>query len=259
MHKLPPTREVLLQHSKRVAYQSGIWCTSEHNVQHAPYPEGRGWTMNGNRLFWVPVWNMLPVSSKACGFVVQPSSSGVFAPDLETDDEDSCPPTRCLPDRLETISQATKFTKDEIRYVYRAFKTECPSGIISEATFKSIYAKFFPLGDSSQYAHYVFTNLDKGHTGIITFRDFMFGMSVVMKGSLQERLRWAFSLYDINHDGFITRQELLDVISAIYSLLGDSRDRPKKSTLVHKLDLNNDGVITIDEFIHYCSKVSYAS
>nr|CAD7574371.1 unnamed protein product [Timema californicum] len=119
---------------------------------------------------------------------------------LETDDEDSCPPTRCLPDRLETISQATKFTKDEIRYVYRAFKTECPSGIISEATFKSIYAKFFPLGGkskhvtySSQYAHYVFTNLDKGHTGIITFRDFMFGMSVVMKGSLQERLRWAFS------------------------------------------------------------------
>nr|CAD7408182.1 unnamed protein product [Timema poppensis] len=175
--------------------------------------------------------------------------------DLDTDDEDSCPPTRCLPDRLETISRATKFTKDEIRYVYRAFKTECPSGIISEATFKSIYAKFFPLGDSSQYAHYVFTNLDKGHTGIITFRDFMFGMSVVMKGSLQERLRWAFSLYDINHDGFITRQELLDVISAIYSLLGDSRDRPKKSTLVHKLDLNNDGVITIDEFIHYCSRL----
>nr|CAD7433021.1 unnamed protein product [Timema monikensis] len=181
-------------------------------------------------------------------------SSAAFVPDLETDDEDSCPPTRCLPDRLETISQATKFTKDEIRYVYRAFKTECPSGIISEATFKSIYAKFFPLGDSSQYAHYVFTNLDKGHTGIITFRDFMFGMSVVMKGSLQERLRWAFSLYDINHDGLITRQELLDVISAIYSLLGDNRDRPKKSTLVHKLDLNNDGVITIDEFIHYCSR-----
>nr|CAD7414103.1 unnamed protein product [Timema cristinae] len=178
----------------------------------------------------------------------------ILIEDLETDDEDSCPPTRCLPDRLETISQATKFTKDEIRYVYRAFKTECPSGIISEATFKSIYAKFFPLGDSSQYAHYVFTNLDKGHTGIITFRDFMFGMSVVMKGSLQERLRWAFSLYDINHDGLITRQELLDVISAIYSLLGDSRDRPKKSTLVHKLDLNNDGVITIDEFIHYCSR-----
>nr|CAD7259366.1 unnamed protein product [Timema shepardi] len=182
----------------------------------------------------------------------------VAGADLETDDEDSCPPTRCLPDRLETISQATKFTKDEIRYVYRAFKTECPSGIISEATFKSIYAKFFPLGDSSQYAHYVFTNLDKGHTGIITFRDFMFGMSVVMKGSLQERLRWAFSLYDINHDGFITRQELLDVISAIYSLLGDSRDRPKKSTLVHKLDLNNDGVVTIDEFIHYCSRLANA-
>jgi len=47
--------------------------------------------------------------------------------------------------------------------------------------------------DSSQYAHYVFATLDRKQSGTITFRDFMLGLSVVMKGTLQERLRWAFS------------------------------------------------------------------
>lgn len=47
--------------------------------------------------------------------------------------------------------------------------------------------------DSSQYAHYVFAALDREQSGTITFRDFMLGLSIVMKGTLQERLRWAFS------------------------------------------------------------------
>ncbi|XP_063236627.1 Kv channel-interacting protein 4-like [Bacillus rossius redtenbacheri] len=180
--------------------------------------------------------------------------------ELDAEDEEVHAPARQMPDRLDAISRATKFSKDEIRYVYRAFKAECPSGVITEPTFKHIFAKFFPLGDSSQYAHYIFTTLDRSQTGTVTFRDLMAGLSMIMKGTLQERLCWAFSLYDVNRDGFITRQEMLEVISAIYSLLGDKRDRPRKSTLTHvnsifqKLDLNNDGVITIDEFIDYCSK-----
>jgi hypothetical protein len=31
-----------------------------------------------------------------------------------------------------------------------------------------------------------------------------------------------YSLYDVNHDGYITRAEMLAVTSAIYDLLGDS-------------------------------------
>ena len=35
MEALPPTQDALLQHSKRVAYQPGIWYTSEQ-IQNAP-------------------------------------------------------------------------------------------------------------------------------------------------------------------------------------------------------------------------------
>ena len=71
MERLPPTQDALLQHTKRVAYQAGIWCTSEHSEQRAPTPEGWGWTLNEENQSWVPVWNTLRLASKACSELVK--------------------------------------------------------------------------------------------------------------------------------------------------------------------------------------------
>ncbi|XP_049859843.1 Kv channel-interacting protein 1-like [Schistocerca gregaria] len=234
------------------------------DTQHpVPYQES-----NPDPFAWYAV--TLPLRSGGCtetpGQTVTCCGSdggrcALFVPDVDLDEEEGPPPERHRPDRLEAISRTTRFSRQEIRYIYRTFKQECPSGAINEATFKSIYAKFFPLGDSSQYAHYVFAALDRSHTGTVTFGDLMLGLSVVMKGTLHERLRWVFSLYDVNHDGCITRQEMLEVISAIYNLVGDAKDAshthrtPQQHVerIFKKLDLNHDGVITVDEFINYCS------
>jgi hypothetical protein len=50
---------------------------------------------------------------------------------------------------------------DEVRRLYRAFKQECPTGIVDEETFKEVYDKIFPLGESAHYAHLVFTSIDR--------------------------------------------------------------------------------------------------
>ena len=71
METLPPTQDALLQHSKRVAYQSGIWCTSEQNEQHTPTPQGWGWSLSEDGHSWMPVWNTLPTASKACSELVK--------------------------------------------------------------------------------------------------------------------------------------------------------------------------------------------
>merc|ERR1712038_1758109 len=65
-------------------------------------------------------------------------------------------PSRYKPNDLEQMAKDTRFTKEEVRYLYRAFKQECPNGIVDEETFKDVYEKIFPLGDASHYAHLVF-------------------------------------------------------------------------------------------------------
>lgn len=50
------------------------------------------------------------------------------------------------------------------------------------------------------------------------------GLSVLARGTFHEKLHWAFSLYDINGDGFITREEMYDIVSAIYDMMGKFAD-----------------------------------
>lgn len=40
----------------------------------------------------------------------------------------------------------------------------------------------------------------------LVLQDFVIGLSVLLRGSVTEKLRWAFNLYDINKDGYITKE-----------------------------------------------------
>ena len=119
--------------------------------------------------------------------------------------------SRYKPSDLEEISEQTKFTKSEVKFLYRAFKTECPNGIIDEDTFKEVYEKIFPLGDASKYAMIVFRAIDKEKTGGITFGDFMDFLSVITKGTDHQKILWSFQFFDVNQDGKITREEMIKV------------------------------------------------
>ena len=120
-------------------------------------------------------------------------------------------PTRYKPDTVEQMALETKFSKEEIKSLYRAFKQECPTGISDEETFKDVYQKIFPLGESAKYAHLVFNSIDKEQTGGITFGDFMDFLSVLTKGSEEEKILWSFQFYDVNRDGIISRDEMIKV------------------------------------------------
>ncbi|XP_030748772.1 Kv channel-interacting protein 1-like [Sitophilus oryzae] len=180
---------------------------------------------------------------------------------LDSELEDLETPPRYRPDSLESLCRATRFTQDEIKRIYRGFKAECPTGVVREDTFKMIYAQFFPQGaNTSQYAHYVFNTLDQDHSGLISFEDFVQNLSILSRGSLEEKLRWAFSLYDINGDGYITREEMTDIVSSVYDLMGKLAEpcidedtvKEKVDRIFQKMDKNQDGVVTLDEFLECC-------
>ncbi|XP_061691273.1 Kv channel-interacting protein 1-like isoform X1 [Syngnathoides biaculeatus] len=167
------------------------------------------------------------------------------------------------PEGLDQLQAQTKFTKRELQVLYRGFKNECPSGIVNEETFKQIYSQFFPHGDAGAYAHHLFNAFDTSQSGAIKFEDFVTALSVLLRGSVSEKLRWTFNLYDINRDGCIHKeQEMTDIVRAIYDMMGKYTS-PALKTDAHKqhvdaffqkMDKNRDGVVTIDEFIYSCQE-----
>ncbi|XP_067909494.1 A-type potassium channel modulatory protein KCNIP2 isoform X1 [Heterodontus francisci] len=173
------------------------------------------------------------------------------------------PSTVChRPEGLEQLQGQTKFSKKELQVLYRGFKTECPSGVVNEETFKQIYSQFFPQGDSSMYAHFLFNAFDTDHNGSVSFENFVTGLSVILRGTIDDKLSWAFNLYDLNKDGCITREEMLDIMKSIYDMMGKytyptvREESPQEhvETFFQKMDKNRDGVVTIEEFIETCQK-----
>ncbi|XP_064419043.1 Kv channel-interacting protein 2 isoform X2 [Latimeria chalumnae] len=166
------------------------------------------------------------------------------------------------PEGLAQLQEQTKFSKKELQVLYRGFKNECPCGIVNEETFKQIYSQFFPQGDSSMYAHFLFNAFDADNNGTVSFEDFVAGLSIILRGTITDRLNWAFNLYDLNKDGCITKEEMMDIMKSIYDMMGkytypamkEESAQEHVETFFQKMDRNQDGVVTIDEFIETCQK-----
>ncbi|XP_070991358.1 A-type potassium channel modulatory protein KCNIP1-like isoform X3 [Oncorhynchus clarkii lewisi] len=166
------------------------------------------------------------------------------------------------PEGLEQLEAQTNFTKGELQILYRGFKNECPSGVVNEETFKHIYAQFFPHGDASTYAHYLFNAFDTTNNGSIKFEEFVMGLSTLLRGTMREKLEWTFHLYDINNDGYINREEMTEIVRAIYDMMGKytypalKGDVPKQhvDAFFQKMDKNKAGVVTLEEFIVACQE-----
>jgi len=158
--------------------------------------------------------------------------------------------------QLAELERSTYFKRTELQQWYKGFLKDCPSGQLNKAEFQKIYKQFFPFGDPSTFADYVFNVFDDDKNGTIDFKEFICALSVTSRGNLEEKLVWAFQLYDINNDGRITYDEMMSIVEAIYKMVGsmvklpEDEDTPEKrvNKIFASMDKDKDGQLTFDEF-----------
>ena len=123
-------------------------------------------------------------------------------------------------EQLNELQRSTHFDKKELQQWYKGFLKDCPSGMLTKEEFQKIYRQFFPFGDPSSFADYVFNVFDSDKSGSIDFKEFICALSVTSRGKMEDKLDWAFQLYDIDGDGKISYDEMLAIVEAIYKMVG---------------------------------------
>ncbi|GMT07196.1 hypothetical protein PENTCL1PPCAC_29370 [Pristionchus entomophagus] len=161
---------------------------------------------------------------------------------------------------LDQVVDETHFSKNEVRSIYRAFKETSPNAVINKEILREKFGELFPHGDIEHYSDLLFETFDNDGNGTINFQEFVRALSVLCRGTIDEKLDWLYKLYDPKQKGEVTWHRLFYVIQATDDLIGrkakPSYTREQRgdraAEIFKKFDINKTGRITKDNFMHVC-------
>ncbi|KAK8392847.1 hypothetical protein O3P69_013106 [Scylla paramamosain] len=149
------------------------------------------------------------------------------------------------------MEMCSNFDADEIRRLGKRFrKLDLDnSGSLSVEEFMSL-----PELQQNPLVQRVIDIFDADGNGEVDFKEFIQGMSQFsVKGDKESKMRFAFRIYDMDNDGYISNGELFQVLKM---MVGNNLKDTQLQQIVDKTvlfaDKDEDGKISFDEF---CSVV----
>ncbi|ODQ77341.1 hypothetical protein BABINDRAFT_54671 [Babjeviella inositovora NRRL Y-12698] len=148
---------------------------------------------------------------------------------------------------MDSLMEGTNFDREEIDRLRKRFMKldKDNSGTIDSEEFVLI-----PGVSSNPLAPRLMEVFDEDGGGSVDFQEFIDGLSVFsVRGDIDQKLRFAFKIYDIDRDGFISNGELYLVLKM---MVGTHLAKEQLQQLVDRTIMENDkdgdGKLSFEEF-----------
>ncbi|XP_044257000.1 EF-hand calcium-binding domain-containing protein 1 [Tribolium madens] len=187
---------------------------------------------------------------------------------------------RCSMKILEAAKRDTLFTRGEIEALYKIFrklvtmnktkssqgkmKTNAnPSSIIGKPAnvqegidrivFREILHNTFDIVAENMLMDRIFCVWDKANYGLITLEAWLHGLSLLLRGSTIKQIEFCFAVYDLNADGFITKDEMFQLLRNCLIKHPQEEDPDEAikdlvDIVMRKMDKDKDGKVSLEDF-----------
>ncbi|XP_053617668.1 calaxin isoform X2 [Plodia interpunctella] len=174
---------------------------------------------------------------------------------------------------LDALYKSTHFSKNELEALFSMYKklvmsaqaTAPPAAIgqapakvdgIDQGTFRDVMHNTFDLVTEETILERAWVTWERGPTGgegALKFEAWVRGLSILLRGTDEERMAHCFAVYDLNSDGFITRDEMFLLLrNALLKQPGDEDPdegvRDLVELVLKKLDVDKDGAVSLDDY-----------
>lgn len=168
-------------------------------------------------------------------------------------------------DEIQLLLENTTMSRQQIIDYYESFREDNPTGTVTRKQFSKMFKDFHSPNAAKQskadkFCDYVFNALESDAGDVIEFADFVVLFSITSNGNLEQKIAFAFKIYDLDKNKVINKYEMEKVLDALYDLTGvpsverkgDSSPKNKVNQMMEQMDKNADNVLSFKEFLDGC-------
>ncbi|XP_055770002.1 guanylyl cyclase-activating protein 2-like [Salvelinus fontinalis] len=148
---------------------------------------------------------------------------------------------------------------EQIQELCMTFMKECPSGALHLHELKRIFGIPASREEETLYIETVFHSFDTNRDNALDFMEYTAALHLILRGNLEDRLKWSFKIYDKDGNGKLDRQEVKNLIRIIYKIkLHTTAINMTPNEVCDRIfelvDQNHDGQISFTEFMEGAQK-----
>jgi Ca2+-binding EF-hand superfamily protein len=179
---------------------------------------------------------------------------------------------------MDETRRLVKLDVFDVKDVFEIFAEAAPDGYLTKQSFQRSFDLLIDSGGghandseanaASMVIDRLFSVFDADDSGTVDFGELASGLSIMCGSSMDDKVKAAFSLYDVNEDGFISLEEMTIYMKSIFNIMYEtSADMHAKMGVspaelaevtaqqcFKDADLNHDGKLSFEEFREWCTQ-----
>lgn len=155
---------------------------------------------------------------------------------------------------INQLIKVTRLPREEVVLLMSRYERLCKKeeGKLHRIEFRDELNRSFNITDDILMDR-VFKAFDKKSCGTLRQEDYVTGIGKFLNGTLDEQVQMAFDVYDLNNDGYISREEMFQLLkhSLVKAPTEEDPDELVKELveiIMKKLDYDHDGRVSLQDF-----------